>query len=81
MGKACGQATIAVCFENAQPASWAARVSPQKKRVIWRSRFRVTFMQKSRGKSAPCARMMAWVGLPSSTPHVLCGWPMVLASW
>ena len=38
-----------VSRENAQPWSWAARTSPQKKRVIWRSRFSVTLMQKSIG--------------------------------
>ena len=72
---------MAVSFEKAQPASWAARTSPQKKRVIWRSRFWVRLTQKSRGRRAPFARMMAWVGLPSRMPQVLFGWPMVFASW
>jgi hypothetical protein len=80
-GNGRGQATIAVCFENAQAASCAASTSPQKKRVIARSRFSVRLMQKSTGTSAPFVRMMACVGLPEVTPQVLRGWPIVLASW
>ena len=81
IGNGRSQATIAVSFENAQPASCAAIGSPQKKRVISRRRFRVTLTQKSRGRSEPLCRMIAWVGLPSRRPHVLRGSPIVRASW
>ena len=81
MSNSASTAYIAFSRTNSQPTRWAWITSPANTAVISLAPFRVTLSMKCGFAIKQFWVAESWRMLPSSSPQVLLGWPIISALW